>query len=97
MTQKARSPYRRIDCDGRALAFVRRLRRSGLVRIDVSGLWIVEREAPIRVVTGTGSATLLIESQERIAGAVAYVEDAVRRTRAAYERERRRREVSHAA
>ncbi len=97
MTQQAQRPYRRIDCDNRALAFVRYLTRSQVVRIDVSGLWVVERDAEIRVRTGTGSATLLVDDARRIPEAVAYVADAVARTRAAYERERRRREVSHAA
>jgi hypothetical protein len=97
MTAQDRAPYRRIDCDGRALVYVRPLRRRGAVRIDVSGLWCVEREASIRIATGTGSATLLLKVREQVEPAVAYVRDAVLRTREAYARERRRRGESHAA
>ncbi len=97
MTAQNRAPYRRIDCDGRALVYVRPLRRRGEVRIDISGLWCVEREASIRVATGTGAATLLVKRSEQLDPVVAYVRDAVLRTREAFARERRRRGVSHAA
>ena len=56
-------PYRRLDCNGRALAYVRVRRRQGIVRVDVSGLWKAER-APsrLRIPTVSGSATLALRS-----------------------------------
>ncbi len=56
-------PYRRLDCDGRALAYVRVRRRQGIVRIDVSSLWNAERASSrLRIPTASGAATLALKS-----------------------------------
>ena len=34
-------PYRRIDCNGRAVAYVRTRPRKQAVRVDISGLWVI--------------------------------------------------------
>jgi hypothetical protein len=80
-------PYRRLDCDGRALAYVRTRPRRSAVRVDVSGLWVVRRDHPLRHATASGSATLYLHDDSDIDGAVAFLRDAVTRTREAYERE----------
>jgi len=74
-------PYRRLDCDGRALAYVRRRARKGAVRIDVSGLWQAERPSRIRIPTSNGVATLLVRDSHDLDEAIAFLCDTVERTR----------------
>lgn len=76
-------PYRRLDCDGRALAYVRRRARKGAVRIDVSGLWNAERPSRIRIPTSNGIATLLVRDAHDLDEAIAFLSDTVERTRRA--------------
>jgi hypothetical protein len=91
------APYRRIDCDRRALAYVRARPRKGMVRIDVSGLWLVPRESPLRVSGSGASTTLILRSAEDKTEAIAYLLATVELTRAhqarmrALEEQRRRR------
>ena len=40
MSARAAPPYRRLDCDGRALCYVRLRPSRGGARIDLAGLWI---------------------------------------------------------
>ena len=63
-------PYRRLDCRGRALAYVRSRPRKRGVRVDISGLWDVDKRSRIEIPASTGSATLLIRSRTDIAEAV---------------------------
>jgi hypothetical protein len=42
-------PYRRLDCDGRALAYVRTRPRKKAVRVDVSSLWAPGNPEPIPI------------------------------------------------
>ncbi|MCC7383669.1 MAG: hypothetical protein IT384_17645 [Deltaproteobacteria bacterium] len=75
-------PYRRLDCDGRALAYVRTRPRKRAVRIDVSGLWLpAPGTSRIAIPSATGSATLLVRTRTDLEEAVAYLLDAVLRTR----------------
>lgn len=79
-------PYRRLDCDGRALAYVRRRTRKKAVRVDVSGLWAAERPSRIRVPTASGSATLMVRCADDLDEALAFLRDTVERTRRNQER-----------
>jgi hypothetical protein len=74
-------PYRRLDCDGRALAYIRRRARKKAVRIDVSGLWKAERSSRLRIPTASGSATLLVRSADDLEEAVEFLHDTIERTR----------------
>ncbi|MFO0724620.1 MAG: hypothetical protein U1E65_12610 [Myxococcota bacterium] len=75
------APYRRLDCDGRALAYVRTRPRKNAIRVDISGLWVPERTSPIREATATGSATLFIRSVADLEEAVRFLADTVENTR----------------
>ncbi len=74
-------PYRRLDCDGRALAYVRRRSRKQAVRIDISGLWAAERPSRLRVPTASGAATLMVRCADDLDEALAYLRDTIERTR----------------
>lgn len=88
------APYRRLDCDGRALAYIRTRPRKGLVRVDVSGLWIAPNACSIRIPNAGGSATLVIRSEEDRSEAITYLKTTVERTRAAYAEERARKNAA---
>lgn len=82
------TPYRRLDCDGHALAYIRpRPRRQG-VRIDVPGLWFLPKPCRLSIRGATGTATLLLRSEQDLGEAVGYLKETVERTRAAYARQR---------
>lgn len=83
-------PYRRIDCDGRALAYLRIRTRRAALRIDVSGLWVVPREHPMRTSTASGAATLYLFSEDDFEEAIAFLEHTISMTRAAHREEQRR-------
>ncbi|MBI4819070.1 MAG: hypothetical protein HY791_22550 [Deltaproteobacteria bacterium] len=53
------APYRRLDCDGRALLYIRSRPKKGAVRVDISGLWIPPTPSGLGVPTATGAAVLL--------------------------------------
>ncbi len=84
------APYRRIDCDGRALAYVRARPRKGFVRVDISGLWLADHECHLRAETAGGSASLLIHEPSDVAPAVDYLRETVVRTREAQARRARK-------
>jgi hypothetical protein len=75
------SPYRRLDCDGRALAYIRTRPRKGAVRIDISGLWIARAPSHLKVPSSGGSATLLIRSESDRREAAVFLESVVLDTR----------------
>jgi hypothetical protein len=74
-------PYRRLDCDGRALAYVRARPRKHAVRIDISGLWVPVAAPRIRVASSSGSATLLVRDVDELEEAVRVLCETVERTR----------------
>lgn len=73
-------PYRRLDCGPRALAYVRSRPRKGIVRVDVSGLWVTPEHCRLRV-PGRGMATLFLRSRDDVPLAARFLIDAVHRTR----------------
>jgi hypothetical protein len=82
------TPYRRLDCDGHALAYIRpRPRRQG-VRVDVPGLWFLPKPCRLSITGAAGTATLLVQSEQDLTEAVGYLRETVERTRAAYARKR---------
>lgn len=81
------APYRRLDCDGRALAYLRARPKKRAVRIDVTGLWKTPRSSKIRVPNAGGAATLLIRSSAEARLAVRFLKTTVERTRARRTRE----------
>lgn len=83
-------PYRRLDCDGRALAYVRVRPRKRAVRIDISGLWVKPRPSPLCIPTSSGCATLLLQSWRDVEEAAAFLRETVACTRE-YELRRRAR------
>jgi len=78
-------PYRRIDCGGRAVAYLRSRPRKRAVRADISGLWVIcpqarARAAKIIIRSATGGASLMITSAEEIDTAVDLISSSVRHT-----------------
>lgn len=73
--------YRRLDCDGRALAYLRARPRRAAVRLDVSGLWLPPWESPLAIPSSMG-ATLLLHHRGDVARGLDALFDAVARTQA---------------
>lgn len=78
------APYRRLDADGRALAYIRVRPRKHSVRVDISGLWHVRGPSRLRVPSAGGSATLLIRRREDVHEALRLLARALEDTRAAH-------------
>lgn len=78
-------PYRRLDCDGRALAYCRVRTRRGGVRIDVSGLWIPAEPCIFSVPGSTGAASLFITEETQVERIIAFLKETLERTRATYQ------------
>jgi hypothetical protein len=76
------APYRRLDCDGRALAYVRARARKGIVRVDVTGLWDTPRDCGLLIPSAAG-ATLFVTSEKERREAVRFLLRTVQRTREA--------------
>lgn len=76
-------PYRRLDCDGRALAYLRLRSRKGGIRIDISGLWVPPRRSPLSIPTASGAASLMVRQRDEIGEAVAFLFETVETTRQA--------------
>lgn len=74
-------PYRRLDCDGRALAYIRERPKKRGVRVDVSGLWQVPASSRLRTHGASGAASLWIRSPGDVAEAARYLWEAVELTR----------------
>jgi hypothetical protein len=68
-----RPQYRRLDCDRRALAYVRTRPRKGFVRIDLSELWLAPKE----------SRLLVLATRDDKNDAIAFLLSAVEMTRRA--------------
>lgn len=76
-------PYRRLDCDGRALAYVRVRPRKRAVRVDVTGLWVVPAVRRCRIANAGGAATFLLRTQLDCDEIARVLVETVRRTRRA--------------
>ncbi len=81
-------PYRRLDCDGRALAYIRCRPRKAMVRLDVSGLWRVAPSSPLRARASSHAATLFLRLLSDVDEAVTYLQKTVSNTRQAFAKER---------
>lgn len=93
MTAAQPPPYVRVDCDGRALAYIRRRPRKGAVRVDVSGLWMTPPATKaafsgIRCPAHTGAA-LWLRTPDDVVKAERFLAETVQRTRAHEARARR--------
>lgn len=75
------APYRRLDCDGRALAYIRVRPRKRAVRVDVTGLWKAPTRSRLIIPAAGGAATLLVRSHIDVSDAVRYLVRSVERTR----------------
>ncbi len=80
MTERE-AAYRRLDCDQRALAYLRARPKKRAVRIDVTGLWQTPRSSRLRVPNAGGAATLLVRSKSDARMAVKFLRETVERTR----------------
>lgn len=76
-------PYRRLDCHGRALAFVRLRPRRRAVRVDVSSLWVPPAASALGVATRVGSAALVVRTLADAAAAGVFLAATIESTRAA--------------
>lgn len=81
MTIAGPPPYRRVDCDGRALAYFRTRPRRHMVRIDVSSLWLAPPEALSILVPGATGMALCIRSDEDAELALRFLKRIVQHTR----------------
>ncbi len=77
------APYRRLDADGRALAYVRVRPRKQAVRIDISGLWRASVPSRLRCASAGGSATLLLRGRADLAEALEFLGHVLAETREA--------------
>lgn len=75
------APYRRLDCDGRALAYIRARPRKKAVRVDITGLWQAPRGASIRIPNAGGAASLLLRSEVEVYEAARFLVATIDRTR----------------
>ncbi len=80
-------PYRRLDCDGRALAYVRTRPKKDAVRVDVPGLWHTPATSKLQIRASAGRA-LLVRSDDEVREVVRYLEATVAETRRLSERRR---------
>jgi hypothetical protein len=84
-------PYRRLDCDARALCYVRVRPKKRAVRVDVSGLWVLPGECPLQVPGSSGNASYMVRSTTDVDELVAFLAATVRHTRYLYRTEAQRR------
>lgn len=74
-------PYRRLDCDARALCYVRVRPKKRAVRVDVSGLWVRAGECDLWVPGSSGNASYMVRDTMQVDRLVAYLCATVRLTR----------------
>lgn len=86
-----RPPYRRLDCDARALCYIRVRPKKRAVRVDVSGLWVLAGECPLRVPGSSGNASYMVRDFEDVEVLVSFLVATVRHTRSLYRRATERR------
>ena len=76
------APYRRLDCDGRALCYIRCRPQKKAVRIDVSGLWRRPSASKLALEKTSGSITLLLKTEDDVGEAASFLRTVVAATRA---------------
>lgn len=59
-------PYRRLDCDAKALAYCRLRPRLNGIRVDVSGLWVAPPRCSLSIRGSTGAASLFIREMSDV-------------------------------
>lgn len=74
-------PYRRLDCAGRALAYLRPRPRSRGLRVDIPGTWRPPGECELSVNGANAAASLLIREFSELDRAVEFLRETVKRTR----------------
>lgn len=86
-------PYRRLDCDGRALVYLRIRPKKGGIRVDLSGLWYPQRDHELRIPGSSGMASFLVSSRAEADALAPFLCAVVHHTRALLtaEAERRKR------
>lgn len=84
VTTMSRRPYRRLDCDDRALAYIRVRPRRGHIRVDITGLWIAPRYSRLRVPGAGGTIVLVGYNEADMEEIAVYLDETVRRTREAF-------------
>jgi hypothetical protein len=82
VTTTGPSPYRRLDCDGRALAYIRVRPKKRGVRVDVSGLWIAPYVSRLKIAGAGGAASLFLRTHQDVRDAAHYLNDTIEHTRA---------------
>lgn len=75
------APYRRLDCDGRALAYIRARPRKKGVRVDITGLWQAPRNSSLRIPNAGGAVSLLFKSEVELYEVARFLIGTVERTR----------------
>jgi hypothetical protein len=83
ITTMARRPYRRLDCDGRALAFVRVQPKKREIRVEITDQWVISPVSRLRAPAARGIA-LIARTDQDIIEIAAYLHDTIRRTRGAF-------------
>jgi hypothetical protein len=83
-------PYRRLDCDARALCYIRVRPKKRAVRVDLSGLWRFGGECRFRVPGSTGMASFMIGDVAHAEELARYLIDIIYFTRRQYAAERAR-------
>jgi hypothetical protein len=73
------APYRRLDCKMRALAYIRSRPKKRMVRVDITGLWLVPPRCRLSLPSASGAA-LAIRSELDVEDAVRYILQTVART-----------------
>lgn len=80
-SQQDEAPYRRFDCDHRALLYLRLRPKKDLVRIDIAGHWLAPPRT--RLTLGSSRGVLVLKTPSDVATAVEVVARTVADTREA--------------
>jgi hypothetical protein len=83
-------PYVRLDCDGRALVYLRIRPKKRGVRVDLSGLWYPHGDVDLRIPGSSGMASYMVESIAEVNVLVPFLCGVITHTRALLEAERLR-------
>ncbi len=73
--------YRRIDCDGRALTYLRARPRMKCIRVDITGLWRAPVEGPLAEPMAAGSTSLVVRGPHDFPEVLRYLRKVIDRTR----------------
>ncbi len=75
------APYRRLDCDGRALAYIRTRPRKKGVRVDITGLWQTPKAGDLQIPNAGGAVSLLFRSEIEVYEVARFIIKTVEKTR----------------